>query len=134
MGFRFFKRVKLLPGVSLNFSKSGVSTTIGPPGAKVTLGHGKVRETVGIPGTGISYTSMTPTNSSHASRSSDLVPMEPSGQLSAPLQQESGWVTAGRVAGKVLYWASVGILIAAGTVLIAFLALTFSGASGKRRR
>jgi hypothetical protein len=60
--------------------------------------------------------------------------MEPSGQLSAPLQQESGWVTAGRVAGKVLYWASVGILIAAGTVLIAFLALTFSGASGKRRR
>ena len=56
MGFRFRRSVKIAPGVRLNFSKSGVSTSIGPRGAKVTIGHGRVRQTVGIPGTGISYT------------------------------------------------------------------------------
>lgn len=56
MGFRFSKRIKIAPGVSLNLSKSGVSTSIGPRGAKITLGHGRVRTSVGIPGTGVSYT------------------------------------------------------------------------------
>jgi len=56
MGLRFRRSIKLLPGVRLNFSKSGVSTSVGVRGAHVTLGHGKVRETVGIPGTGLSYT------------------------------------------------------------------------------
>jgi hypothetical protein len=56
MGFRFRKSVKLFPGVRINFSKSGVSTTVGPRGFKTTIGHGKVRQTVGIPGTGISHT------------------------------------------------------------------------------
>jgi hypothetical protein len=56
MGFRFRRSVKVAPGIRLNFSSSGVSTSIGPRGAKVTVGHGRVRQTVGIPGTGISYT------------------------------------------------------------------------------
>lgn len=56
MGFRFFRRIKILPGVSLNLSRSGISTAIGVKGAHVTLGHGEVRETVGLPGTGLSYT------------------------------------------------------------------------------
>jgi hypothetical protein len=63
MGFRFQRRLKILPGISLNISKSGISTSIGTRGAKVTLGHGKVRTTVGIPGTGISYTDVESTNS-----------------------------------------------------------------------
>ena len=57
MGWRFYRRVKILPGVSLNFSKRGTSLSVGTRGAHVTLGRGHVRETVGIPGTGISYTS-----------------------------------------------------------------------------
>jgi hypothetical protein len=56
MGFRFSRRIKILPSITLNVSKSGVSTSIGGRGARVTLGRGKIRETVGIPGTGISYT------------------------------------------------------------------------------
>lgn len=56
MGFRFHRSLKILPGVRLNFSKSGVSTSVGVRGAHVTFGHGHVRETVGVPGTGISYT------------------------------------------------------------------------------
>jgi hypothetical protein len=56
MGWRFHRRFKIFPGVSVNLSRSGISTSVGVKGARVTLGHGQVRETVGIPGTGISYT------------------------------------------------------------------------------
>lgn len=38
MGFTFRRSFKLLPGVRVNVSKSGVSTTIGPKIAKVTVG------------------------------------------------------------------------------------------------
>ena len=52
MGFRFYRRIKNPPGIRLNFSRSGVSTSVGVRGAHITVGHGKVRETVGLPGTG----------------------------------------------------------------------------------
>ncbi len=56
MGFRFRRRISIGPGLRLNVSKSGVSTSVGTRGAWFTIGHGKTRETVGIPGTGVSYT------------------------------------------------------------------------------
>ena len=56
MGFRFFKRIQLAPGISINLSRSGVSASLGPRGAKVTLGPRGIRKTVGLPGTGIYYT------------------------------------------------------------------------------
>ena len=56
MGFRFQRRIKILPGVHLNFSKSGVSTSIGVRGAQMTFGKRGTRTTVGVPGTGLSYT------------------------------------------------------------------------------
>lgn len=55
MGFRFRRSIRLLPGVRLNVSGSGVSTTFGGRGASVTVGRRGVRANVGIPGTGISY-------------------------------------------------------------------------------
>jgi hypothetical protein len=55
MAFRFRRSKKILPGVRLNVSKSGVSTSIGPRGASVTVGKRGVRATVGLPGTGLSY-------------------------------------------------------------------------------
>ncbi len=58
MGFRFFRRMKIAPGVTLNFSKSGLSTSLGPRGARVTLGRRGVRKTVGLPGTGLHYTEL----------------------------------------------------------------------------
>lgn len=57
MGFRFRRTIRVLPGVRLNLSKSGVSTSFGPRGLTVTTGHGRTRTTVGVPGTGVSYTS-----------------------------------------------------------------------------
>lgn len=57
MGLRFYRRVKVLPGISLNFSTSGPSLSVGVRGAHVTVGRRGIRKTVGIPGTGIYYTS-----------------------------------------------------------------------------
>jgi tetratricopeptide (TPR) repeat protein len=58
MGFRFFRRVKIMPGVSLNFSKSGASVSLGGRGMHYTIGPRGRRVTIGIPGTGLSYTAV----------------------------------------------------------------------------
>ncbi len=66
MGFRYRKSIKIVPGVRLNLSKSGVSTSIGRRGATVNIGHGRVKSTVGIPGTGLSYSKSTSSKSVRA--------------------------------------------------------------------
>lgn len=56
MGLRFQKRIKILPGVYINLSKSGVSASVGGKGATVNVGaDGRRMITLGIPGTGLSY-------------------------------------------------------------------------------
>lgn len=55
MGFRFSRRVRLLPGVTLNFSARGMSITLGFPGFSHTIGPRYDTTTVGLPGTGLSY-------------------------------------------------------------------------------
>ena len=55
--FRFYRRMSIFPGLSINLSKSGPSVTVGMRGAHVTVGGSGIRKTVGIPGTGIYYTS-----------------------------------------------------------------------------
>jgi hypothetical protein len=57
MGWTFRKRIKVLPGITLNVSRSGLSTTIGPKGARLTVGgRRRPRVTTSIPGTGVSFT------------------------------------------------------------------------------
>jgi hypothetical protein len=68
MGLRFRRRFTIIPGIRLNVSKSGVSASIGRRGAWFTFGGKGTRTTVGIPGTGISYT----TSSSHGARQQPL--------------------------------------------------------------
>lgn len=55
MGFRFEKRIHLFKGLTINLSKSGVSLTVGIPGASVNLGKGGFAGNAGLPGTGLSY-------------------------------------------------------------------------------
>jgi hypothetical protein len=55
MGWRFSKRIRILPGIRLNISKSGISTTDGPQGASVNIGKKGTYLNTGIPGTGISH-------------------------------------------------------------------------------
>lgn len=59
MGFRFRKSVNAGP-LRFTFSKSGVSTSFGGKGARVTkMANGRTRSTLSVPGTGISYVSET---------------------------------------------------------------------------
>lgn len=53
MALNFRKRIKIAPGVHLNLSKGGVSTSIGPKGAKVTFGKKGTFLNTGIPGSGL---------------------------------------------------------------------------------
>jgi hypothetical protein len=66
MGLRFRRTFRPFPGVRLNLSKSGVSTSIGTRGAWLTFGKRGTRATMGIPGTGISYTQTVHPNQPHS--------------------------------------------------------------------
>jgi hypothetical protein len=55
MGFRFRRSVKIAPGIRLHLSKSGVSASFGRPGATVNVGPRGLKGTVGLPGTGLSW-------------------------------------------------------------------------------
>ena len=57
MGLRFRRSVKIMPGVRLNVGMKSAGISVGPRGAKVTINtKGRVGTSVGIPGSGIYYT------------------------------------------------------------------------------
>lgn len=56
MAFRFWRRIRIAPGVTLNLSKSTASLSVGPQGAKYTISPHGNRATVGLTGTGLFYT------------------------------------------------------------------------------
>ena len=82
MAFRFRRSIKILPGIRINIGKRSISTSIGERGAQVTLRPGRTaRTTVGLPGTGISYTeggesktSAEHKDAAHASVPNDSIP------------------------------------------------------------
>lgn len=55
MGFRFQKRIPILPGVYINLSKSGVSASLGERGTTLNIGRKGPTASIGLPGTGMSY-------------------------------------------------------------------------------
>ena len=64
MPIRFRKSFKVAPGVRLNLSKAGVSTSLGTRGASLSVGRRGIRAHASIPGTGLGYS----TNLTSASR------------------------------------------------------------------
>lgn len=57
MGWNFRKSISLGLGLKINLSKSGIGFSWGTKGFRIGKSpDGKVRKTVSIPGTGISYT------------------------------------------------------------------------------
>ena len=56
MGLRFHKAFSLIPGVKLNISKSGPSVSVGGHGMTENFSMKGERSTVGLPGSGLSYT------------------------------------------------------------------------------
>ncbi|WP_423409048.1 DUF4236 domain-containing protein [Heyndrickxia sp. MSNUG] len=58
MGLRFRKSFKVAPGVRVNVGKSGVGMSVGGKGLRYSVhSSGRRTSTVGIPGTGLSYSS-----------------------------------------------------------------------------
>ena len=57
LGWRFQRRLKILPGVRINFSRGMPSVGIGGHGATINIGKKGVMGTASAPGTGISYRS-----------------------------------------------------------------------------
>ncbi len=56
MGLNFRKSIKIAPGIRVNVSKKGLSSvSVGGKGARVNVSKKGTRTTVGIPGTGLSY-------------------------------------------------------------------------------
>ena len=93
MSWRFRKTFKVLPGVRLNVSKSGISTSIGAAPFTVNIGPRGVYRTASLPGTGLSArqrigTPATNTDSRSNSPSESLHPAlspRPPSQLPAGL-------------------------------------------------
>lgn len=84
MGFRFNRRVSILPGVRINFGKTGASLSVGRRGSWLTFGKRGTQATVGLPGTGLSYTTKL-SSPKPAAKPSPRVPIPTWGWVSAVL-------------------------------------------------
>ena len=103
MGFRFQRSVRILPFLRLHFSRDGVSASFGRHGASVRIGRRGARGTVGIPGTGLSYsTSRDP--AANASPSRDQRPHRPA--------RRSGAIGYGIALLLVAFLAGISIALA----------------------
>jgi hypothetical protein len=70
MGFRFQRRIRLIPGVRLNVSKSGLGLSLGPRGSTVSVGQSGLYGNAGLPGTGLSFRQKLNTKNNQAIRKS----------------------------------------------------------------
>jgi hypothetical protein len=78
MGFRFYRRVRLFPGLRVNLSKSGASLSVGRRGSWLTFGgKRKPSVTLGLPGTGLRYTQQLG-NHAHVDPTAAVSPAAPS--------------------------------------------------------
>lgn len=63
MGLRFRKSISIIPGVKVDFGKTGMSVSAGVPGfSKTVHTSGRVTTSVSLPGTGLSYVTTKNTN------------------------------------------------------------------------
>ncbi|MBO5934043.1 MAG: DUF4236 domain-containing protein [Clostridia bacterium] len=71
MGFRFRKSFKIAPGVKVNFNKKSAGVTLGGKGFHYTINSkGKRTTSVGMPGTGLSYSTTSGGNSTTKTKNS----------------------------------------------------------------
>jgi hypothetical protein len=88
MGFRFRRRIKILPGIIINLSKKGLSSlSLGGRGATMNISKKGTKNTFGIPGTGFSYQTKTEPWTSPP-KSGRSVPRSPAVMPNSTQQQE----------------------------------------------
>jgi hypothetical protein len=81
MAWSYRKRIKIIPGVHLNFSKGGISTSIGVRGASMTFGKSGTYLNAGLPGTGLSF------RQKLSNENKDTTPTHPDFQPTEQLQE-----------------------------------------------
>lgn len=114
MPLRFHRSIRVVPGIKINLGKRSTSLSIGGRGAHVTLRPGHTaRTTVGIPGSGIRYTTggqaAAKPHQAHSKPAQSVrpsAPVEPTAD--EPLPTGRAW--------KGVLWLAIVILIA--TLLI----------------
>lgn len=104
MGFRFYRRIRVLPGLRLNLSKTGISTSIGRRGAWLTFSRKGTRATVGLPGTGLSYTTTSKTH--HDAPRTDAP--EPAPEAVSRPSVVRGWLWIALLVVCALAWWALG--------------------------
>ncbi len=92
MGFRFRRSLRLAPGIRINLSKTGASLSLGRRGATLNFSGRGTKATIGLPGTGLSYSEIL-----HAGPPTALPREEPASGLST-----GGWITIGLLALAVI--------------------------------
>ncbi len=120
MGFRFFRRVRLLPGVTMNVSRSGPSLSVGPRGANITVGPRGIRNTLGLPGTGLFYTTTHSWVSSARTQTpqpSPVTAISPPADLPKELAGLAGLPELSNVPGRAVTPIPVGALVIAGIIV-----------------
>lgn len=55
MAWRFQRRKRIAPGLTLNFGKRSVGASVGPRGTRVSVGRRGLTATVSLLGTGLAY-------------------------------------------------------------------------------
>jgi hypothetical protein len=65
MTLRFFRRVRIFPGLRMNLSRSGASLSVGRKGMWYTAGPRGQRATLALPGTGLFWTQRLPARVQH---------------------------------------------------------------------
>lgn len=110
MALRIRKSIKIAPGVKINLSKSGISTSLGVKGATVNLSKRGTRVTTGIPGTGISSSTL------YKPKTKELAPSQPREYSTAE------WVLAW-IIGEILAIVGWAKFDGGGRILCAMLAI-----------
>lgn len=98
MGWRFRKSFSPLPGVRLNFSPRGISTSVGAGPFRFYVGSQGAAVTTRIPGTGISYRQ--PVNLPHSTtpQPPPATPYEPNPQVFVPSAPTSNEISSASTA------------------------------------
>jgi hypothetical protein len=102
MGFlRFRRSVRVLPGIRLNFGRRSTSVSIGVRGAHVTFGGSQgTRTTIGIPGSGLSYTEV-----SKPHHISEALPAAPATDTDIPKGKAwRGWLWIVLMMAVAVWW------------------------------
>ena len=109
MAMRFRRSIKIAPGIKVNFNKNSIGVSVGPKGAHVSVNSkGQKSESIGIPGTGLSYV-----NRSSAKKSQAVTAQQPLEQPSKPKltpeQAADNYVETVQIEGQEIRYANMQI-------------------------